>query len=345
MTLKDHISTRYGVGTHRQVSRLSKLQTKLASSKNHVIFLERCLFFLLIPTFLQFCCPVKSNRAQRITKRCKHQLLKETLHLERKKWHRTSHQIRQIKNTLQRLSNADYDIISRVTNSVYEKAFQKNKTRLVKKFENLKEKQKPDPKPPTRPSLIKNPFLNLQKDNPLPPEVESQEAQDLRHETAGILKKAKNPKSNLTSQQKKGLSYLKKNKDIAVTEYDKGQGFVVIDREELVKKTESEFKNTKLDTPNTTDSFERKIQTTLRDLKKEGKFDDKTYKDIYPSGSITPAATPAVKAHKQSKGYPVRLITSHITAPPKNTWPPILTRSLNLLLKAALTTLKTLLNF
>ena len=68
----------------------------------------------------------------------------------------------------------------------------------------------------------------------------------------------------------------------------------------------------------TTDSLERKIQNKLRELKKENKLHDQTYKDIYPSGSTTPSANPAIKAHKPSKDYPARLITSHINAPQEN---------------------------
>ena len=48
----------------------------------------------------------------------------------------------------------------------------------------------------------------------------------------------------LTSQQKKGLTYLKKNEEkIAVVPFDKGQGFVTIEREKLIEKSEKEFKN------------------------------------------------------------------------------------------------------
>ena len=36
---------------------------------------------------------------------------------------------------------------------------------------------------------------------------------------------------------------------------------------------------------------------------------------MYPSGSTTPSANPAIKAHKANKDYPARLITSHINAP------------------------------
>ena len=42
---------------------------------------------------------------------------------------------------------------------------------------------------------------------------EKKEADVLRHDVADILLKAKPTRSNLSTQQKKGLSYLKKNKD------------------------------------------------------------------------------------------------------------------------------------
>jgi hypothetical protein len=86
------------------------------------------------------------------------------------------------------------------------------------------------------------------------------EADDLRHQAANILRRAPKPKSNLTSQQKLGLAYFNKNKELAVAPFDKGQGFVTLEREKLIKKSE----DVSLDTPDTTTSYERKIQATLR---------------------------------------------------------------------------------
>jgi hypothetical protein len=83
-----------------------------------------------------------------------------------------------------------------------------------------------------------------------------------------------------------------------------------------------------LDTKNSTVSFERKIQVKLREKFKQGKLDEKTYKFCYPSGSITPSASPAIKAHKPQKNHPARNITSHIGAPREN-----LASHLNTLLK------------
>ena len=145
------------------------------------------------------------------------------------------------------------------------------------------------------------------------------EAETLRHDVTNTLLKAKPPPSNLTSQQKKGLSYLKKNKEnIAVVPFDKGQGFVTIEREKLVEKSEKEFQNVTLDTRDTTNSLQTKIQTKLRDLHNKNKIDTATYKKIYPSTSITPTATPVIKAHKPQKDHPARLITSCVQSPQQN---------------------------
>ena len=136
--------------------------------------------------------------------------------------------------------------------------------------------------------------------------IKTTEAKVLRHKATAILKVPRKPKSNLTHSQRKGLAYLKSKKDIAITPFDKGQGVVSIEREKLVEKAEKEFQNVFMDTPDTTADLERKIH---------GKLDNATYKQIYPSGSLTPSANPAIKAHKPTKDFPARLITSHIGAP------------------------------
>ena len=129
-------------------------------------------------------------------------------------------------------------------------------------------------------------------------------ATDLRHQVTNILLHAKPPKPNLTAQQKRGLAFFKRNKQIAVCPFDKSQGFVTVEREKMIQKAEAEFKNNTMDTPNRTAAYESKIQRKLRQLHKDGKIDDKTYKECYISGSLTPSASVAIKAHKPSKNYP-----------------------------------------
>ena len=60
-----------------------------------------------------------------------------------------------------------------------------------------------------------------------------------------------------------------------------------------------------MDTPDTTEALRRTLQSKCRDLKKESRFDQKTYRNIYPSGLTTPSANRAIKAQK----------ASHIVAP------------------------------
>ena len=103
-----------------------------------------------------------------------------------------------------------------------------NKKKLINKFDKLNAKNAAPPRHPTRPSLIKQPLLQLQENNPLPPEAVSilslgpkfvvtpkeipkmeimcevekvcltlerkgkkEEAQEVRHNTAELLKKSK----------------------------------------------------------------------------------------------------------------------------------------------------------
>ena len=111
---------------------------------------------------------------------------------------------------------------------------------------------------------------------------------------------------------------MKHKKDLAIVPFDKGQGLVSIERDELVRKAEKEFKNVTLDTKDTTLALQNNMQGKLRGFKKNDKFDQETYKNLYPSSSVTPTANPAIKAHKPEKDYPARLITSHIGAPQEN---------------------------
>ena len=51
-----------------------------------------------------------------------------------------------------------------------------------------------------------------------------------------------------------------------------------------------------------------KIQKHLCKLRKEKKFTDKEYCEIYPSDSILPRLYGTVKAHKPEKNYPMRTV-------------------------------------
>ena len=62
-----------------------------------------------------------------------------------------------------------------------------------------------------------------------------------------------------------------------------------------------------------------KFQKELAKLRKEGKFDNKTYYKVYPSDAIPPRLYGVVKAHKPEKNYPMRTIVSTIGTVPYGT--------------------------
>jgi hypothetical protein len=72
------------------------------------------------------------------------------------------------------------------------------------------------------------------------------DAEDLRHQVTHALLHAPRPESNLTSKQKVGLTFLKKNKDLAVTPFDKGVGFVTLEKKELKLKELKLKRNSKM---------------------------------------------------------------------------------------------------
>ena len=55
-----------------------------------------------------------------------------------------------------------------------------------------------------------------------------------------------------------------------------------------------------------------KFQRTLSKLRKDGKFTDAEYREIYPSDAIPPRMYGMVKAHKPSKNFPMRTVVSTI---------------------------------
>ena len=62
-----------------------------------------------------------------------------------------------------------------------------------------------------------------------------------------------------------------------------------------------------------------KFQKQLAKLRKERKFDNKTYYKVYPSDAIRSRLYGVIKAHKPEKSYPMRTIVSTIETVPYGT--------------------------
>ena len=126
MTIRSLISTSYGAGYFRRFSSFSDAKKKVAKTKNHVLFLERCAFYGVTPTFLQNRCPIKTKRARIITQRYQRSLVKECLHKEQRTLHSLQRKIKKDDNIFkEKFTTEHYELISRITESTYEKLFQK----------------------------------------------------------------------------------------------------------------------------------------------------------------------------------------------------------------------------
>ena len=75
-----------------------------------------------------------------------------------------------------------------------------------------------------------------------------------------------------------------------------------------ISKTEEQLGKSKIIDYDPTNLLTGKFQRLLWKLKKEDKFDKKTYSLIYPSDCIPPRLCGTLKAHKPDKNYPMRAV-------------------------------------
>ena len=138
------------------------------------------------------------------------------------------------------------------------------------------------------------------------------EAQTLRKDVLRVLKMKKPARDNLTKDQRKAISEIKKDDETSIYPFDKGAGLVRISTEDAKRKIQEQLGETEIVDTDPTDGFVTKIQKKLSSLRKLNRFTDKEYEKIYPSDAIPPRMYGMIKAHKPEKDYPMRLVVSTI---------------------------------
>ena len=134
-----------------------------------------------------------------------------------------------------------------------------------------------------------------------------------------ILNKNRNMKikDNLSKEQRKALKEIWQiNNNTKVYPFDKGSGFVVLSEGDAIKKIEEQLGKAEVIDEDPTQKHTSKIQKYLCKLRKEKKFTDMEYFEIYPSDPIPPRLYGTVKANKPVKNYPMRTVVSTIGTPP-----------------------------
>ena len=140
------------------------------------------------------------------------------------------------------------------------------------------------------------------------------DGEQIRDRVANILSKNINfkPKNNLTSEQRSALKELKSNEEIKVVPYDKGSGFAVMTKDDMMLKMKEQIPTSKIITKDPTNSLVKKFQTQLSRLRREDKINNSTFYEMYPSDANPPRMYGMIKAHKPNKQYPMRPVVSTV---------------------------------
>ncbi|XP_065665092.1 uncharacterized protein LOC136086710 [Hydra vulgaris] len=286
-SLKQLIATSYSEKIYNLTKKLQEQKIKNAISKNQFVFLQRCVSNNIISSSFKVKLPIKPKKAENFTLEYQRKLL---IHAR---------------------NEAKYRLYKRVLN-LTQTPLDSSTVKLL------------DLGPNVAPSYKKVPFmelltpiesfaLHLEKQN------KNADAENIRQNISKILTSSLKRKlpDNLTRQQRFALNNLKKNKDaLRFYPFDKGSGFVVINESDAFKKLDDEIKKSVIINYDPTQTITTKFQKFLRKLRKENKFDKKTYFQLYPSDCIPPRLYGVIKAHKSDKNYPMRPVVSTIGTPP-----------------------------
>ena len=231
----------------------------------------------------------------------------------------------QLKDKFEQLRNIKYGNNDANGNSRQETIA--NELKLVKPAVlNLTQKEIPDKYdellnlgPKFVPALSKVPFMEIMTSTEIAAqELNKQEklveAERLRHDVSGILGKFINKKlpSNLTKDQQIALKDLRNEPELKVVPFDKGVGFVLIHKDEMIRKISNELGDAKVISKDPTNALVRKVQSKISQLHKDNKISKSQFYQMYPSDATPPRMYGMIKAHKPEKNFPMRTVVSTI---------------------------------
>ena len=113
-------------------------------------------------------------------------------------------------------------------------------------------------------------------------------------------------RNNLTFEQRIALKELSQSTENKVYSYDKGTVFVILKNKDAIWKIEEQIRESVVSNTDSTSAVTSKIQKHLATLRKQQKFETRTYSRLYG----------VIKAYKCEKFYPMRVIVSTIGTPP-----------------------------
>jgi len=342
MNLFSEIKSKYGREAVKVVRDFETVAKKISRFRNHLVFSLRCLHSGIRPPSIQLRCPVNSKRAKAVIRNTERRLLNERIRVINGKLIALRADHSRAADTVKCVFPGDLAeaVFTHVTN-IQETEFQKTKGHHKKKFERLleaKKKQEASTKEVITDDQRDRWVINVshtelnthQKNvlakglnfaispNTLPKEdfvvavekacraMEEEEAEDFRSEILGTLRSARCPQSNLTVQEQKAVSDLKRHPSVMILPADKGRATVVLDKaeyEEKVLRMLSDGKTYEQLKKDPTASYKRKLVAILTRLKDEGKLSDELYSRLYPTSEKIPQLFCLPKIHKKRRSF------------------------------------------
>lgn len=136
---------------------------------------------------------------------------------------------------------------------------------------------------------------------------------ELRNTIAGILRTAKLPTSNITKDERKAITSLKKDKTLTIIPADKGRTTVVMDTDKYEKQMEAMLKDNntyEILKKGPTEEKKRTLKALLKPLLENKKITKEAYDNLIPTANIMPRIYGTPKIHK--KDIPLRPIVDSI---------------------------------
>ena len=146
--------------------------------------------------------------------------------------------------------------------------------------------------------------------------VSQDSASSVRTQMISLLRSAKPPPSNLTPEDLKAISTLKKDQDLMILPADKGRATVLLDREEYDQQIVdmlSDEKTYRKINKDPAPALERRMNALLLGLHRKGTIPKKLYEKLRSSAGQNPLLYGLPKIHKP--GVPLRPIVSFVQSP------------------------------
>ena len=140
------------------------------------------------------------------------------------------------------------------------------------------------------------------------------EAEELRGEVKAFLKMVQPPRQNITNEEQKAITELKKVNTRIILAAEKGVSLVAMNKEDYVKKADELLNQPTYRTISSdpTTKYKNKLINLLKTIKTEGVMNEALYRRPYPTGAGSPKFYGLPRFHKE--GIPLRPIVSSIGA-------------------------------